>query len=188
MHESKYIKELAEGARSVETPTEERARKIISKWTHGSGLSACLDVLSIVTGAMGGAIIVVALLGLLIVPTTTGNEVLLLVYTGLALLAFSALLIYLTRKIDQKQMPEVASKLFYLLSETPYEARFRYDKDAKKIKITVEANLMRDGDCVIKTKTHHITAYIPLYASAESLSKFMMELVTKAEQEFGQKK
>lgn len=73
-------------------------------------------------------------------------------------------------------------EIFALLSEKPFETRFRYEEDGK-IKVTIEANQVREGGCVIKTKSQHITAYICPEATTTAVAKFMKELVLKAETE-----
>lgn len=81
-------------------------------------------------------------------------------------------------------------ELFINVCSKPYEFRIEYVKNEKgnidrnKAKIIIEKNVLVDNSHVIKEKSEHITAYLDLTQSKDSLIYMIHTLAKKAEEKF----
>lgn len=169
MYKSKFLEAFAE-VKEVKNPDKERQ---IS------------DTVSDLTGSIC-AVFVGIIISLIFILSTVHELVLKFIYKEeisfilSSVLFVATLFLFLIGKYGSKS---TLKKLFYLLSNKPYEARFTYHSFFV-IKVCVEANLVQEGGHVIKGKGQHITAYLDMRAEVKTIVKTLMDIVKQSEETF----
>lgn len=100
-------------------------------------------------------------------------------------LLISVIFIKTLEYFSKKEFKSNFRKLFINLAEKPYEIRVEeIKKEKSKLKVIIEENILLDNRHVIKEKSKHITGYVNLNASGESVINLILTLVKESEIKF----
>ena len=85
----------------------------------------------------------------------------------------------------QKLFIKNFKSLFLNLADNPYEIRVeKVKKEKNKLKVIIEENILLDNNHIIKEKSKHITGYVNLKASGDSIINLIIKLVKESEKKF----
>jgi len=109
-------------------------------------------------------------------------------FTGIVIAVFQ-LLINKDTSSFLKRYLQTVQNLLVEICEQPFEVRTDWamvnnKPDYTKVKVIIEENLLIHGSLVIKEKSRHITAYIDITQSEESILGMLVALAKEAEVKF----